>query len=153
MGNNEFVLSEDQKNFIDRLGFYYESHGIPKIGGRILGYIILRDSPISAENLSTALDISRASVSTNLRLLINYGLIEKTAVQRGRTDYYVMAESAWENALTTRMNGFSTLMNILDSGPNIDNSSAKEMREWCQLMYSAHEKARDEWKNRRQRNV
>jgi len=150
LDNNESILSKDQKDFIDKLGFYYESYGIPRIGGRILGYILLLDSPISAEHISTDLGISRASVSTNLRLLINYGFIEKKMVQQGRTDFYVMAESAWENALTTRINGFRSLMNILDTDSlNKDNSSVNEMREWCQLMYSIHEKARDEWKKRR----
>lgn len=150
MENNEFVLNREQKDFIDKLGFYYESYGIPKIGGRILGYILLLDGPTSAENISSTLGISRASVSTNLRLLINYGFIEKKMVQQGRTDFYVMAKSAWENALITRINGFRSLMNILDTDSlSTDNSSVNEMREWCQLMYSIHEKARDEWKKRR----
>jgi biotin operon repressor len=150
MENSESILNNDQKDFIDKLGFYYESYGIPRIGGRILGYILLCDSPISAEHISSALGVSRASVSTNLRLLINYGLIEKKMVQQGRTDFYVMAKSAWENALITRINGFRSLMNILDTDSlSTDNSSVNEMREWCQLMYSIHEKALDEWKKRR----
>ncbi len=68
-------------------------------------------------------------------------------VRRGKTDFYVMAKTAWENALVTRMNGFRTLMDILDTNSiNADNASVNEMRKWCQLMYSAHEKARDELK-------
>lgn len=150
MENSEFVLNIEQIDFIDKLGFYYESYGIPKIGGRILGYILLIDGPVSAENISSALGISRASVSTNLRLLLNYGFIEKKMVQQGRTDFYVMAKSAWENALITRINGFRSLMNILDTDSlGMDNSSVNEMREWCQLLYSIHEKACDEWKKRR----
>ncbi len=150
MENSESILSNDQKDFIAKLGFYYESYGIPRIGGRILGYILLCDSPISAERISSALSISRASVSTNLRLLMNYGFIEKKMVQQGRNDFYVMAKSAWENALTTRINGFRSLMNILETDfLSMNNSSVNEMREWCQLMYSIHEKARDEWKKRR----
>lgn len=150
LDNNESILSKDQKDFIDKLGFYYESYGIPRIGGRILGYILLCDSPVSAEHISSALSISRASVSTNLRLLMNCGFIEKKMLQQGRTDFYAMAESAWENALTARINGFHSLMNILDTDSlSTDNSSMNEMREWCQLMYSIHEKARDEWKKRR----
>jgi hypothetical protein len=37
-------------------------------------------------------------------------------LQQGRTDFYVMTESAWENALTTKINGLRSLMNILDIG-------------------------------------
>ena len=151
MENSKSILNNDQRDFIDRLGFYYESYGIPRMGGRILGYILLCDSPISAEHISSTLSISRASVSTNLRLLMNYGFIEKKMLQQGRTDFYVMAESAWENALAARINGFRSLMNILDTDSlSKDNSSVNEMREWCQLMYSIHEKARDDWKKRRQ---
>ncbi len=154
MKNNEFVLNRDKKDFIDKLGFYYESYGISKIGGRILGYLLLLDSPTSAKNISSALGVSRASVSTNLRLLLNYGFIEKKMVQQGRTDFYVMAKSAWENALITRINGFRSLMNILDTDSlSTDNSSVNEMREWCQLMYSIHEKALDKWKRGDKDNV
>lgn len=154
MENSEITLESNQMEFIDKLGIYYESYGIPKIGGRILGFILIIDKPISAENISFALTISRASVSTNLRLLLNNGFIEKTIVQGVRTDCYVMAKAAWENALTTRMNGFLTLMNILDTGSVCaNNSSMYEMREWCQMMHSIHEKARDEWKMRGKRNV
>jgi predicted DNA-binding transcriptional regulator len=154
MENSEIVLVSNQLEFIDKLGIYYESYGIPKIGGRILGFILLLDRPISAENISFALTISRASVSTNLRLLLNCGFIEKKMVQGVRTDCYIMAKAAWENALTTRMNGFLALMNILDpSSICEDNSSLCEMREWCQMMLSIHEKARDDWKKRGKSNV
>ena len=153
MKNKENRLESEQLAFIEQLGFYYENYGIPKIGGRILGYILMKDGPVSAEQITGDLTISRASVSTNLRLLLNFGLLEKTLADSTRTDYYIMAKSAWDQAIKARIAGFASLINILDN-PSLDpsNSSVKEMKEWCELMVSVHENARSQWKKREKMN-
>lgn len=147
--NTDNQLTPEQENFINNLGFYYENYGIPKIGGRILGYIILLDEPVTAEQIAETLHISRASVSTNIRLLMNFGFIQKALVKQGRTDFYKVAENAWENALLTRLNGFATLTKMLEIDTLSENSRALDnMKNWAELMIDLHKTALTEWQKR-----
>ena len=65
-------MTESQRKFIEKLGFYYESYGVPRIGGRMLGLLLVAGEPVSAEQMSATLLVSRSSISTNIRLLMSY---------------------------------------------------------------------------------
>ncbi|MES1948601.1 regulatory protein MarR [Salinisphaera sp. C84B14] len=78
--------------FIERMGLAAQSDGMPRIAGRILGYFIIHDGPASLARLARELQVSRASVSTNARILRNLGVLEATAVPGDRQDYYRLAE-------------------------------------------------------------
>ena len=77
--------------FIERMGLAAQSDGMPRIAGRILGYFIIHDGPASLARLAQELQVSRASVSTNARILRNLGVLEATAVPGDRQDYYQLA--------------------------------------------------------------
>lgn len=78
--------------FIERMGLSAQADGLPRIAGRILGYFIIHGGPASLARLSEDLQVSRASVSTNARILRDLGVLEATAVPGDRQDYYRLAE-------------------------------------------------------------
>jgi len=78
--------------FIERMGLAAQSDGMPRIAGRMLGYFIIHGGPASLAALADSLQVSRASVSTNARILRNLGVLEATAVPGDRQDYYQLAE-------------------------------------------------------------
>lgn len=78
--------------FIERMGLSAQADGLPRIAGRMLGYFIIHGGPTSLARLSTDLQVSRASVSTNARILRDLGVLEATAVPGDRQDYYQLAE-------------------------------------------------------------
>lgn len=65
--------------FIEQISLISESAGIPRIGGRILGLLVVEEDALSAEDLASLLQISRASVSTNTRLLESHGVIRRVS--------------------------------------------------------------------------
>lgn len=77
--------------FIERMGLSAQGDGLPRIAGRILGYFIIHGGPTSLSNLAEALQVSRASISTNARMLRELGVLEATAVPGDRQDYYQLA--------------------------------------------------------------
>src|SRR5271157_5308726 len=81
-------LSPELINFIESMGRYFESYGIPRIGGRILGLLLVTHEPLSAEDIATILKVSRGSVSTNFQLLLTSALAEKVTFQGDRTTYF-----------------------------------------------------------------
>lgn len=77
--------------FIERMGLSAQGDGLPRIAGRILGYFIIHGGPTSLSQLAEALQVSRASISTNARMLRELGVLEATAVPGDRQDYYQLA--------------------------------------------------------------
>lgn len=78
-------------DFVERLGLIWEAQGLPRIAGRIVGYLTLQAEPLSLDAIATALGVSKASVSGDARYLARLGLIELTTRRGDRRDYYVIA--------------------------------------------------------------
>lgn len=73
--------------FIETLGLIHQSEGAPRIAGLILGLLLLADRPLSLAEIAEKLSISKASASTNTRLLEGWGMASK-AESRGRQDFW-----------------------------------------------------------------
>lgn len=154
MHTQEFELDEAKLLFIEKLGVYYEDYGIPRIGGRILGLMLVSGQPLTAEQIATHLKVSRGSVSTNVRLLASGGLIERISVVGERIDYYDVSESIWERAIQMRIDGFRSLRRIVELGEKAaENNAASaanrnllDMLQWVDTMTSCHEQALLHWK-------
>ncbi|GIP19177.1 hypothetical protein J40TS1_48190 [Paenibacillus montaniterrae] len=152
MDVKELEYNEEKQVFVEKLGIYYEDYGIPRIGGRILGLALVANQPISAEQMANLLKVSRGSVSTNVRLLVSMGLLEKVSAIGDRADYYSVSESIWDNAIKTRIDGFKNLKKIVEQGLNAVEGSSNankkfvEMLLWVDNMISSHEKLLLEWR-------
>lgn len=154
MNAQPFELNEDSLLFINKLGMYYENYGIPRIGGRILGLMLISGQPLSAEKIANLLKVSRGSVSTNVRLLASNELLERISVMGEKVDYYTVSELIWERAIQMRIDGFKTLKRIVELGlrtANVDSStppnrSLPEMLQWVDTMTASHEQALIQWK-------
>ncbi len=89
--NYDYELTQ----FIEEMGLLTESEGLPRIAGRIMGLLIVEDEPIGFSALSDRLKVSRASVSTNTRLLETLGIIERTARVGERQDYFQISTNPY----------------------------------------------------------
>lgn len=92
-------LTPELQRFIQHMGGYFEGSGVPRIGGLILGLLIVAHEPLSAQQIATTLKISRASISTNFRILAAAGLAERFTSHDDRNTYYAFPVSAWEQIL------------------------------------------------------
>src|SRR5215471_6211969 len=53
------VLSAEKMRFVEGMGRYFEQFGISRIGGRILGFLMLAEEPVSLDDMATTLSVSR----------------------------------------------------------------------------------------------
>lgn len=79
--------------FIERVSLLAESAGIPRIGGCILGLLVLEESPLSLDDLASRLQASRGSVSVNVRLLETRGVVRRVSRLGERRDLFEIDES------------------------------------------------------------
>ena len=75
-------------HFVERMGLALEADGLPRIAGRIFGLLLVSEEPRSLDELAAELRVSKASVSTNARLLEHRGVLEQVSRPADRRDYY-----------------------------------------------------------------
>ncbi|HEV8192387.1 MAG TPA: hypothetical protein VGP82_13050 [Ktedonobacterales bacterium] len=109
-------LSPDVLAFIERNGLYFEQYGLPRIGGRIAGLLLVAHRPLTLDDIAGALQVSRASVSTNLRLCVTYGFAERVGVPGDRRDYYQFPEHGWDRILLINIEAVKAWRAITERG-------------------------------------
>jgi DNA-binding transcriptional regulator GbsR (MarR family) len=84
--------------------FFAEHYGLPPITGRIVGWLMICDpAEQSPAQIAEAIGASRASLSTNMRLLIASGLVHRLTRSGGRTAYYRIDDDMWEKVIRRRI--------------------------------------------------
>jgi hypothetical protein len=91
---------EELLRFVDDVALLYERGGHSRMAGRILGRLLVCDPPHqTAGQLAEALQASKASISTNIRVFVEIGLVERTTFPPDRRDYYLIADDVWPQAM------------------------------------------------------
>ncbi|MFC3492620.1 GbsR/MarR family transcriptional regulator [Glycomyces rhizosphaerae] len=82
--------------YADEIGLYFESYGLPRIPGRILGWLLVCEPPHqTAEELAEALDISRGSVSMAMKMLSANKAVVRQAVPGSRRTHWRLRPGFW----------------------------------------------------------
>ena len=85
MSKQENIVTD---HFIEQMGMVFEADSLPRIAGHIFGLMILDGGPLSLQDLTERLEISRASASTNARLLEAMGALERGGKRGDRQAFY-----------------------------------------------------------------
>jgi predicted transcriptional regulator len=96
---------KDVLAWVERVAtFFAEHYGLPPITGRILGWLMICDPPEqSPAEIAAAIGASRASLTTNMRLLIASGLVHRLTRAGGRTTYYRIDDDMWQKVIRRRI--------------------------------------------------
>jgi biotin operon repressor len=86
------VVDQDKRaEYVERWALLLEDQGQPRIAGRLYAHLATADTPyLSQEELADQLGVSRASVSTNIRRLIDFGMVTRVAVPGSRLAHYAL---------------------------------------------------------------
>ncbi len=103
--------------WIERMAAHFVPEGIPLIGGRILAYLLVCD-PVerTAAELSEELEASSGSVSTNVRLLINLGVVTKTTRRGRQAAEYKLNEQGWNDMIDRRLRALAATRELTAAG-------------------------------------
>jgi len=147
-------LSPELTRFIEGMGMYFENQGIPRIGGRILGLLMVAHEPLSADEIARILKISRASISTNMRALTGSGMIERTSALHHRTTQYIFSEAALEQRMQVGIQSAMMFKKLAEQGlaalPAGDSARVRMERsiEWSDLLVESFQAAVAKWRER-----
>lgn len=97
--------------------FCHDQYGLPPITGRILGWLMIADPPEqSAAEIARAIGASRASLTTNMRLLTASGLVHRRSLVGTRTSSYRVEDDAWAEVIRRRFVTLKGFLEITEDG-------------------------------------
>jgi len=124
------VPGEAALRFIEDTALLYERAGHPRMAGRIIAWLMICDPPYqTAGQIATALSASKASVSTNIRMFVDFGIVERFAMPAERRDYYRLLPTMWPRVLERSLPLVAAFRDVADRGLKL----VEEHPEACRL--------------------
>jgi DNA-binding transcriptional regulator GbsR (MarR family) len=96
-------MSPEEAEFVNRLGLFFELLGATRTMGRLYGWLLICDPPQqSLTELANALSVSKASVSTVARQLLEGGMVERLP-SPNRQHLYRVTPGGFTSVLETQL--------------------------------------------------
>jgi DNA-binding transcriptional regulator GbsR (MarR family) len=130
-------MDPETSRFTDRLAVLFENDGQPPIAGRIFGLLLLSDDALSLDQLAEDLGVSKASASTNARLLAQLGVVEQARRPGSRRDYYGIAPDLFERSMAQRLARWQRFTEAIGEGRRTLPLASAEVRERLEQYESA----------------
>ncbi len=125
----------EEKNFVEEVGMFFEQTGLPRMAGRILGWLMISNPPHQTTGeLAEALLASKGSISTMTRLLIRIGLIERLSLPGQRRDYFRIKGGAWHQTLKESLVQITAFRQFAERGLELIEDKAHFNRQWLEEM-------------------
>ncbi len=91
-------LDEAQERFIEMWGALGTEWGITRSMAQIHALLLLSPKPLCADEVMDKLQIARGNANTNLRALLDWGLVKKEFISGDRKEYYAAYKDMWHVA-------------------------------------------------------
>lgn len=138
MKDNE-LLERTRAMVIDALAQNMNLYGITPSAGRLYGLLFFSDKPLTLDDMKEELGMSKTSMSTSVRSLLDLNMVEKVWVKGERKDLYTIKEDwyqcffdfftiKWRTAITMNSSAMEKsmekLQNLID-----DPITSEDIRE------------------------
>jgi len=127
-------MEQNERRFVERMARMAEEEGLPRIAGHLLGYLLIHEGRHSLDEMAAALDVSKASVSTNARLLERVGFARRVTVPGDRRDYYMLVPKPWEHMFAVVRRRMRHIRDVLEEGletlPPENEAGRERLEEW-----------------------
>src|SRR4051794_11767781 len=127
------ALGAVNKSMLEGLGQLADYFGYNKVMGKMYGALLLSPVPMSLDDLMNHLDVSKASVSMNMRTLENMGIAREVWVRGDRRKYYEAEPDFWKiinNVLGSReLREINQALSVLENNIATLTTTAPNMSE------------------------
>ncbi|MBI5670289.1 MAG: MarR family transcriptional regulator [Chloroflexi bacterium] len=126
---------DNQQQFVEDCGLYFEKIGLTRMAGRIIGWLLICDPPQQTmTDIVDALQASKSSISTSLRMLEQASLIQRFTRPGERRDYYRLAPDLWIWSFKARMHLVTELRELAEHGLTLLADEPPDQRRRLELM-------------------
>ncbi|GAB2608161.1 GbsR/MarR family transcriptional regulator [Pseudactinotalea suaedae] len=123
-------LTAAESAYVDEVAEFFVGEGLPLIAGRVIGWLLISDpAEQTPAQLTAALQVSRSSISSAMRLLTPSGLVERTRRRGDRNEYFRIAPDGWSRMLMRRYAQTTAFREVTERGLDLLATSGAERRE------------------------
>ena len=144
---------KDEQRFVEDVARLLTPCGVPPVAARLYGRLLLCPRPVSLDQITEDLGISKSSASVAARLLESYTLARRQSEPGTKRGLYAVADD-YEAMIRQQNRLLEALAGQLNAGAGIASSKAvsarlEEMADFYQVMRGAMEDAMSRWKHDR----
>ena len=148
-------LNAGTRQFIEKMGLSFEQLGATRTAGRMTGLLLVADRPLSLTEMADLLHLSKASISTNARMIEQMGMIQRVSNPGDRRDFYEILPGTFELLLERRIRAIGAFVHLTEEGLEAiepDNRTARErlevMKQFYEFFATELEVALQHWRDR-----
>jgi predicted transcriptional regulator len=146
---------KDQRRFVEDVARLLVPWGVPPAAARLYGYLLLCPDPVSLDQITEDLEISKSSASVAARLLESYTLARRNSEPGTKRALYAVADD-YDSMIRQQNRLLDALAGKFDAGASLSTSRAVsarlgDMADFYRLMREAMDDAIGRWRRRRAR--
>ena len=133
-------LRAEERNFVEEVGLVFEKTGLPRMAGRMFGWLLISDPPYqSPAELAEVLMASKGSISTTVRLLTQIGLIERFVIPGVRHDHFRLREDALRQTIRHGLQDeIKMFRELSERGLRFMKKEPSVRRQWLEQMHDCY---------------
>lgn len=117
------------QTYVEQVGIQLEEMGMPRMAGRILGWLLVCSPPHqSAADIQAALGGSKAAISTSLQLLTRFEVVERVGIPGERSAYHQLRAASWSEQLERKVLRISAMRKLAERGLAVLEGEPPERR-------------------------
>jgi DNA-binding transcriptional regulator GbsR (MarR family) len=133
-------LTDKEKSFIEEVGVGFEQTGMPRMAGRVFGWLLIAAPPYqSPAELAEVLMASKGSISTTLHILLQVGLIERFVIPGVRHDHFRLHQEALPRIIKHGLEDEITMLKgLAERGLELLKGESSMRRKWLEEMHDRY---------------
>ena len=136
------------------MGLFFNNLGVPRAAGQMFGYLMVCDpAEQSSRQITEAIGLSAASISSSARVLIQVGAVEPRHRMGDRKTYYRLRSDFWLETAGSKLSAFDELAvlgrQIQADGSITSMDRVDEMVAFTEFWHEELPKMSARWKERK----
>ena len=131
-------LAEAKEQYIQTWGTFGTNWGINRTMAQVHALLLASGKALSTDEVMDELQISRGNANTNLRALMDWGIVKKELVRGERKEYFSADKDIWflfkQITKERRKREIEPIIEFLDGLKEIEDNDSEEAKEFIKLM-------------------
>jgi DNA-binding transcriptional regulator GbsR (MarR family) len=151
-------MEKDKQQYVEEFALFAEQEvGLGATIGRVLAWMLVCEPPQQTlDEICEALDMSKSTISTTVRLMSQFGMIERVSVRGDRRHFYQMNQGFWTQRFDQALHEFARFNEMAEKGLALladadpkDRERLENMQALYQFLTKEFPPLIDKWKQSR----